>query len=69
MITRPIYFERDPENFFRDKNYDIIEYMNIIHKNTFNYTFDYEILNNMMNEYISENDKQLRNLLNFGLID
>ena len=64
MITRPIFDtifggKGDPDNFFKNKNYDIIEYMDIIHKNTFNYTFDYEILNNMMNEYISENDKQL----------
>jgi len=64
MITRPIYDtifggERDPDNFFRDKNYDIIEYMDIIYKNSFNYAFDHNILNNMMNKYISINNKQL----------
>jgi hypothetical protein len=60
MITRPIYNDIDvfygkPDNFFKNKNYDIISYMDVIYKNKFNY----EILNNMMNKYISINNKQL----------
>jgi len=56
MITRNNYFD---DNFIKYNNYDIISYIDIIYKNSFNYTFDYDILNNLLDKYISVNNKQL----------
>ena len=58
MITRPICFENE--------NYNVISYMDIIYKNSFNYTFDYDILNNIIDKYIEKN--KIKNSISKQLI-